>query len=279
VKEGMRLVRRGKVKDVYEVSEGRLVFVFSDRVSAFDVVLPTPIPRKGEVLCRFAEFFFNRLGYPHHMIRRIDERSIEVKRLRMVPIELVVRGYIYGSLYERMIKGEVDLGVEPVLAAELPEPLFDPTTKSDVKDVPVTEAEILKMGVLGRDELEHLREVSIEIYRKISDLARRAGFILADLKLEFGRDEDGKLLLADSIGPDEFRLWPVESYRPGRPQESFDKQIVRDWLIRIGYRERLEEARRKGLPPPPPPELPEEIVRTTSMRYIEAFERLTGERL
>ncbi|MEM0374867.1 MAG: phosphoribosylaminoimidazolesuccinocarboxamide synthase [Nitrososphaerota archaeon] len=275
----MRLVRRGKVKDVYEVSEGRLVFVFSDRVSAFDVVLPTPIPRKGEVLCRFAEFFFNRLGYPHHMIRRIDERSIEVKRLRMVPIELVVRGYIYGSLYERMIKGEVDLGVEPVLAAELPEPLFDPTTKSDVKDVPVTEAEILKMGVLGRDELEHLREVSIEIYRKISDLARRAGFILADLKLEFGRDEDGKLLLADSIGPDEFRLWPVESYRPGRPQESFDKQIVRDWLIRIGYRERLEEARRKGLPPPPPPELPEEIVRTTSMRYIEAFERLTGERL
>ncbi|MEM2493532.1 MAG: phosphoribosylaminoimidazolesuccinocarboxamide synthase [Nitrososphaerota archaeon] len=279
MKEGMRLVRRGKVKDVYEVSEGRLVFVFSDRVSAFDVVLPTPIPRKGEVLCRFAEFFFNRLGYPHHMIRRIDERSIEVKRLRMVPIELVVRGYIYGSLYERMIKGEVDLGVEPVLAAELPEPLFDPTTKSDVKDVPVTEAEILKMGVLGRDELEHLREVSIEIYRKISDLARRAGFILADLKLEFGRDEDGKLLLADSIGPDEFRLWPVESYRPGRPQESFDKQIVRDWLIRIGYRERLEEARRKGLPPPPPPELPEEIVRTTSMRYIEAFERLTGERL
>ncbi|MEM2042647.1 MAG: phosphoribosylaminoimidazolesuccinocarboxamide synthase [Nitrososphaerota archaeon] len=275
----MRLVRRGKVKDVYEVSEGRLVFVFSDRVSAFDVVLPTPIPRKGEVLCRFAECFFSRLGYPHHMIRRIDERSIEVKRLRMVPIELVVRGYIYGSLYERMIKGEVDLGVEPVLAAELPEPLFDPTTKSDVKDVPVTEAEILKMGVLGRDELEHLREVSIEIYRKISDLARRAGFILADLKLEFGRDEDGKLLLADSIGPDEFRLWPVESYRPGRPQESFDKQIVRDWLIRIGYRERLEEARRKGLPPPPPPELPEEIVRTTSMRYIEAFERLTGERL
>ncbi|MEM2233641.1 MAG: phosphoribosylaminoimidazolesuccinocarboxamide synthase [Nitrososphaerota archaeon] len=275
----MRLIKRGKVKDVYESASDRLVFVFTDRVSAFDVVLPTPIPRKGEVLCRFAEFFFNYLGVPHHMVRKIDERSIEVKRLRMIPVEFIVRGYIYGSLYERMLRGEVDLGVEPVLAAELPEPILDPTTKSDVKDVPITGDEIVRSGILSADEFEHLKEVSIEIYRKIADLARKAGFILADLKLEFGRDDDGLILLADSIGPDEFRLWSAESYSPGKRQESYDKQIVRDWLISTGYRDRLEDARKRGLPPPTPPELPRDVVELTSRRYIEAFERLTGERI
>lgn len=275
----MRLLRRGKVKDIYELDGKTLVFKFSDRVSAFDVILPTPIPRKGEVLCRFAKFFFENLGVPHHMIEMNPPNSLLVKKLKIVPIEFVVRGYLYGSLYERVIRGEVkNLGIEPILAVKLPRPLLDPTTKSDVKDVPITREEILSSSIIDEERLRYMESTSITIYEKISRLADKAGFILADLKLEYGIDESGRVLLADSIGPDEFRLWPAETYFPGKPQESYDKQIVRDWLIKTGYKSRLDDARSKGLPPPPPPELPREIVELTSMRYIEAYERLTGEK-
>lgn len=274
----MRLLRRGKVKDIYELDEKTLLFKFSDRVSAFDVILPTPIPRKGEVLCRFAKFFFENLGVAHHMVEMNPPNSLLVKKLKIVPIEFVVRGYLYGSLYERVIRGEVkNLGIESILAARLPKPLLDPTTKSDLMDVPITREEILSSSIIDEERLRYMESTSIAIYEKISRLADKAGFILADLKLEYGIDESGEVLLADSIGPDEFRLWPAETYSPGKPQESYDKQIVRDWLIKTGYKSRLEEARSKGLPPPPPPELPREIVEFTSMRYIEAYERLTGE--
>lgn len=270
------MIKRGKVKDIYEVAEDVLLFEFSDRVSAFDVVLPTPIPRKGEVLNRFAEFFFKVVEFPNHMIERVSPRQMTVKRLSIIPIEFVIRGYLYGSLYERVQKGEVRLDIEPVLAAKLPSPILDPTTKSDVKDVPITKQEVVSQRLLLETEYDMLSDVSIRIYNKLAGLADKAGFIMADLKIEFGKDKMGNVYLADSIGPDEFRLWPKESYKVGKPQESFDKQVVRDWLISVGYRDALNKARSQNLPPPPPPELPRDIVELTAKRYIEAFERITG---
>jgi phosphoribosylaminoimidazole-succinocarboxamide synthase len=276
----MMLVRRGKVKDIYTLDDKKLLFHFTDRVSAFDIVLPTPIPRKGEVLARFAKFFFERLGVRHHMLDYKTPNSLIVKRLKMIPIEFVVRGYLYGSLYERVRRGEVKIeGVRGVLAEKLPYPLLDPTTKSDIKDLPITTREIVERGILGEDEIRFLEKVSISIYEKIAKIADAAGFILADLKIEFGFDESGEILLADSIGPDEFRLWPKEAYEPGKPQESFDKQLIRDWLTEIGYKRAVDEARRNNLPMPEPPELPTDLVMKVSNRYIEAYERMTGERL
>lgn len=272
----MRLLRSGKVKDIYELDESRLLFKFSDRVSAFDIILPTKIPRKGEVLCKFAKFWFERLGVPHHMIGVSGRDSMIVKRLRMIPVEFVVRGYLYGSLYERVMRGEVKIEGEPILAARLPRPILDPTTKSDVKDVPITSDEVLRNGILSQDEWGYLESTSLRVYEKMSRLADRAGFIMADVKLEYGVDEEGRILLADSIGPDEFRIWPAESYAPGKAQESYDKQLVRDWLIKIGYKADVDRARREKLPIPPPPELPAELVEEVAKRYIAAYERITG---
>jgi len=165
------------------------------------------------------------------------------------------------------------------MAQKLPQPTFDPTTKSDVKDEPITVEQILDEGWLSTDQLEELRGKSLSIYRTMSGRAENAGFILADLKLEFGFDEDENIILGDSIGPDEFRLWPKEHYHPGRVQESYDKQPVRDWLSKIGYKKTLDKARSEGQPVPLPPKLPTELVREISKRYIVAYERLTGHKL
>jgi len=271
--------KRGKVKDVYELGDGQLLFVFTDRVSAYDVVLPSVIPRKGEVLCKLAAFWFGYLKTPHHMVRLDNSNRMVVRKLKMVPVECVVRGYLYGSLHDRLVKGEISLPVEPVLASKLPEPIFDPTTKSDVKDEPITIEQIENEGWLDPEQIEALKETSINIYNTMSLRAEGAGFILADLKLEFGFDEEGNIFLADSIGPDEFRLWPKDQYAPGKIQESYDKQPIRDWLAKMGYKKTLDEARRAGQPTPRPPDLPPDLVAETSRRYVVAYERLTGLKL
>ncbi|MCX8162455.1 MAG: phosphoribosylaminoimidazolesuccinocarboxamide synthase [Candidatus Bathyarchaeota archaeon] len=277
----LELVKRGKVKDIYLLDNERLLFHFTDRVSAFDVVLPSTIPFKGEVLCRMAAFWFryleDRLGVEHHMLRVEPPNFMVVRRMEMIPIEFVVRGYIYGSLYERMLRGEVNLPVEPVLAAKLPEPILDPTTKFEEKDRPITRGEAIARGWVTSSEYDRLEDLSIDIYEAMRRRAEEAGFILADLKIEFGR-YSGRIILGDSIGPDEFRLWVKSTYSPGRFQDSFDKQPVRDWLDKVGYRNRLDEARRRGEPTPEPPNLPRELIEEVSRRYIEAYERLSGER-
>jgi len=271
--------KRGKVKDIYELDSQELLFVFTDRVSAYDIVLPSTIPRKGEVLCKLAAYWFNYLKVPHHMVRVEDANRLVVQRLKMIPVECVVRGYLYGSLYERLVKGEVNLPVKPINAGKLPEPYFDPTTKSEVKDEPVTVDQIVDEGWLDTEEITALKERSVSIYKKMSERADKAGFILADLKLEFGFDDESNIVLADSIGPDEFRLWPKENYSPGKNQESYDKQLIRDWLSKIGYKKTLDEARKAGQPIPRPPDLPKDLIDETSKRYIVAYERLTGLKL
>src|SRR3989442_1418278 len=268
--------KRGKVKDVYDIGHDQLLFLFTDRVSAYDVVLPSTIPRKGEVLCKLAAFWFNNLNTPHHMIRVEDKNRMIVRKLKMIPVEAVVRGYLYGSLYERLTKGEISLPVEAVLAAKLPEPYFDPTTKSEVKDEPVTVEQIEEEGWLDSEQLEAMRSKTVEIYNKMSVRAEKAGFILADLKLEFGFDKQENIVLADSIGPDEFRLWPKANYTPGKIQESYDKQPIRDWLGKGGYKKTLDEARKDGQAKPRPPNLPADLLQQTRRRYIIAAKTLTG---
>src|SRR3989475_2200271 len=271
--------KRGKVKDIYELGNEELMFVFTDRVSAYDILLPSTIPRKGEVLCKLAAYWFNYLKVPHHMVRVENANRMVVQKLKMIPVECVVRGYLYGSLYERLVKGEVNLPVKPINATKLPEPYFDRTTKSDVKDEPVTVDQIVDEGWLDTEEITALKESSLNIYKKVSERADKAGFILADLKLEFGFDEECNIVLADSIGPDEFRLWPKENYSPGKNQESYDKQLIRDWLSKVGYKKTLDEARKAGQPTPRPPDLPKDLIDETSKRYVIAYERLTGLKL
>lgn len=274
-----RFIRSGKVKDIYELDAEHLLFKFTDRVSAFDVVLPTPIPRKGEALCKMGAYWFETLGVPHHMVRLEGPDSMVVKKLKMIMVECVVRGYLYGSLFERVGKGEVSLPVEKVLAAKLPAPLFDPTTKSEVHDEPITEGRIVEEGLMAEDELEKVKSSTVDVYLKMSEKAKGAGFILADLKLEFGRDEGGKILMADSIGPDEFRMWPAAAYAPGKNQESYDKQPVRDWLQSSGYKAQLDAARKEGKAAPPAPELPRDLVEEVSRRYVHVYESITGRKL
>lgn len=271
-------VRSGKVKDIYKIDDDHLLFYFTDRVSAFDVVLPSTIPRKGEVLNKLSAYWFETLGVPHHMVALEGSNGMLVKTMKMIPVECVVRGYLYGSLFERFSKGEVSLPVERVLAAKLPQPYFDPTTKSEVKDEPITEAEIVREGRMTAAETAEVKNSTFAIYETMNRRAAAAGFILADLKLEFGR-RDGKVILGDSIGPDEFRMWPADKYAPGKSQDSYDKQPVRDWLISVGYRDKLEKARKAGEPVPPPPLLPQDLIDLVSGRYIHIYETFTGKKL
>jgi len=273
-----KFLRSGKVKDIYDLDTRHLLFHFTDRVSAFDVILPTQVPKKGEVLCRLGAFWFETLGVRNHMVRMEGKDMMVVRKLEMFPIESVVRGYMYGSLYDRVKAAEVSFPSATEMAAELKEPYFDPTTKSDVKDVPITNSEIIARKLMSEAELGKIRELSASIYRKLATRARHAGFILADVKLEFGKDDHGEVVLGDSIGPDEFRLWPAESYKVGKVQESYDKQVIRDWLTGIGYKKSLDEARKSGLKLPAPPELPPDLVSEVTGRYIGAYEKLTGRR-
>ncbi len=277
----MRLVRKGKVKDIYELDDGNVLFQFSNRVSAFDIKMATPIPRKGEVLCRFGEFWFNALGTPHHMLKVQDNDKMVVKKLNMIPLECVVRGYFYGSLQERYrdhIGKSLPADYKPVLAGKLPRPIFDPTTKSEEHDIPVSKQQAIEMGLVSEQDYDYLKKTSIALYEKMSGIADRGGFIIADVKFEFGRDSNGRILLADSLGPDEYRLWLKQDYQPGKVQEAYDKQHLRDWLIKTGFKTEIDRLAKEGKKPDPPQVAPE-IVSELARRYIFAYERISGKRL
>jgi phosphoribosylaminoimidazole-succinocarboxamide synthase len=277
----MRLMRSGKVKDIYELDSGNILFHFSDRISAFDVKMATPIPKKGEVLCKFAEFWFDTLETPHHMLKVVAKDKMEVKKLQMIPLECVVRGYFYGSFVERYkerLGKELPSSFTPLLGSKLPEPIFDPTTKSEEHDRPIDRHRIVSLGILSEDDYNFVERTSISLYRKMSTIVDRAGFIIADVKFEFGLDEKGNILLGDSLGPDEYRLWFKSSYHPGKIQESYDKQLLRDWLIKKGFKDTIERLAKEGRKPDSP-HISSSVTNELSRRYIFAYELISGRRL
>ena len=274
----MKFLTSGKVKDVYELEDGKLLFKFSNRVSAYDVKFKDEIPKKGEVLCKFAQYWFKKLGVPNHFVERKSDTEIVVRKLNMLPIECVVRGYFYGSLVSRWKDGKISLedGTQTDLAAKLPRPIFDPTTKS-AHDMPVNREEVISQKLVTNDEYDWLSEESIKIYEKMARIADNAGFILADLKLEFGK-LNNEIILADSIGPDEFRLWPKDEYKIGETQQAYDKQLLRDWLTENGYQKKFDDARSSGNEPIAP-SIPTDLISKMTQRYVTAYQKLTGDTL
>ncbi len=290
------LLRRGKVRDVYDVGGGRLLLVATDRISAFDVVLPQPIPLKGYVLTQITAWWLRQLSaaQPHHLISvSADEivdavpaladsrsvwqgRSMLVRVTRPLPIECVVRGYIAGSAWaEYRASGTLAGAALPVGLLEcagLDPPIFSPATKAEEgHDENITFAAVEE--VVGRETAQALRARTLALYQQARARAERSGIIIADTKFEFGLTERGELLLIDEVlTPDSSRFWPSADYRPGRGQPSFDKQPVRDFL------EQLTRAGRWNKQPPAP-DLPDEVARATTERYREVYQRLTGERL
>ena len=270
----LKFLTSGKVKDLYDVDDDTILFKFSDRVSAFDVKFNQDIPEKGKILCKFAEFWFDKLDVPNHFVRQESDNQIIVKKMNMLPIECVVRGYFYGSLINRWKKGEVTVpeGTDTTMAAKLPEPIFDPTTKSE-HDIPIDKSKALEMNLVTEEQFDWLKNTSISIYKKMAEIADSVGFILADLKLEFGL-LNGKITLGDSIGPDEYRLWPKDSFEVGKIQEAYDKQLLRDWLTANGFQKQFDDAREKG-EEPIAPQIPQEIISKMTQRYVTAFEKLS----
>jgi len=271
----LKFLTSGKVKDVYELEDGKLLFKFSNRVSAYDVKFKDEIPKKGEVLCKFAQYWFKKLDVPNHFVERKSDTEIVVRKLKMLPIECVVRGYFYGSLVSRWNDGKISLedDTQTDLAAKLPNPIFDPTTKS-AHDMPVNREEVISQKLVTNDEYDWLSEESIKIYEKMARIADNAGFILADLKLEFGK-LNNEIILADSIGPDEFRLWPKDEYKIGETQQAYDKQLLRDWLTENGYQKKFDDARSSGNEPIAP-SIPTDLISKMTQRYVTAYQKLTG---
>ena len=272
----MELIHSGKVRDVYADGDD-LILVASDRVSIYDVVLPTPVPGKGRILTQLSLWWFDRLGdiTPNHVISATDVpgewagRAIRCQRLEMVPVECIARGYLAGlglSAYQESgaVSG-VPLPPGLVEASKLPEPVFTPTTKAAAgHDEPMTYAEVA--ALVGEQTAADLRRITLEVYQRGADLAAERGIIVADTKLEFGRAKDGTLVLADEVlTPDSSRFWPADSYQPGRPQHSFDKQYLRDWSTSIGW-DRKE----------PGPEIPDDVLGVLTARYTELFDRITA---
>ena len=279
----MKLIRKGKVKDIYETNNNTLIFSFSNRISAFDVILNDEIPYKGKVLCDFARYWFKILKGKNHFRRRVDTDKIEVGKLNMIPIECVVRSYLYGSLYTRYLQNSIEIsGTEEYfanndlqLASKLPGLVFDPTTKSDQHDKPLSETQILKNRLLNETELMQLKKQSLDLFEQVNTIVSDSGFILSDIKFEFGKDpKTGEIILGDSIGPDEFRIWNKGDYQVGHIQDSYDKQILRDWLEEIGFRQEVEKCNNSRLEPNIP-KLPKEIIEKISQRYVDAYERIT----
>jgi phosphoribosylaminoimidazole-succinocarboxamide synthase len=276
--ERHRLVNRGKVRDIYEVGP-RLLFVASDRISTYDVVHPTPIPDKGAVLTGLSAFWFARTEdiCPNHVVSHADVpeevrgRAVLAERLEMFPVECVVRGYITGSGWKDYLTTGSVCGIalpEGLSESEqLPEPIFTPATKAEVGDHDENVDFDRAAEIVGdRALLEELRRLSLAIYARAAQHAHERGIILADTKLEFGRDRDGRIVLGDeAVTPDSSRFWPADGYEPGRPQPSFDKQFVRDWAAGSGWDKS-----------PPAPALPDDVVAGTRERYVEAYERITG---
>ncbi|MEX2458679.1 MAG: phosphoribosylaminoimidazolesuccinocarboxamide synthase [Actinomycetota bacterium] len=280
-----QLFAQGKVRDIYEAGPDRLLMVASDRISAFDVVLPTPIPDKGRVLTALSLFWFDKTAdvvanhlltadareYPAEFADTPDlpGRSMLVRRAEMVPIECVARGYLSGSGWKEYRESGSVCGIPlPDGLTEsdrLPEPIFTPATKAVTghdENISLEQA----AEVVGEGLAQRLKELTLTVYERGADIARERGIIVADTKFEFGF-VDGELVLADEVlTPDSSRFWPADAYAPGGPQQSFDKQYVRDWLDASGWDHE-----------PPPPELPSDVARATAGRYREAYERLSGE--
>lgn len=272
----MKFIHSGKVKDVYELDEENLLFHFTDRVSAYDVPMVTDIKGKGEILCKFAELWFNHLDTKNHMVRLDAKDKMVVRKLSMIPLECVVRGYMYGSLFERYTVGGNIMGLDPdlKLASRMREPVFDPTTKSQIHDAPISEAQILQKEILTNNELNYLKNTSMSLYNQMSIISDKAGFIMADVKFEFGKDpKSDEIILADSLGPDEFRMWDKESYKVGEEQVSYDKQFLRDWLIKVGFRDKVKMS--KDGDKPIPPELPSAVVKELLKRYSHVYENIS----
>jgi len=275
-------VRRGKVRDVFDFGD-RLLFVASDRISAFDYVLPNGIPRKGEVLTRLSRFWFDRLDVPNHLLdegldtlplpedadlQALVPRSMVVRRTQVVPVECVVRGYLAGSGWveyqrDRSVCGiQLPEGLQE--SSRLPEPIFTPATKAESGHDENISFEVA-CEQIGADLTAKLQALTLSIYNDAASYAASRGIILADTKFEFGL-LDGQIILIDEVlTPDSSRFWPADDYEPGRAQASFDKQFVRDWLLQSGWDRNS-----------PPPELPDDIISRTAARYAEAYERLTG---
>ncbi|MCA1631473.1 MAG: phosphoribosylaminoimidazolesuccinocarboxamide synthase [Acidobacteria bacterium] len=283
------LVRRGKVRDVYGVGEDRLLVVATDRISAFDCILPTQIERKGEVLTQISRFWFERLAHvtPHHMIttevgampvevRRhapvLRGRSMLARRTEVFPVECVARGYLAGSGWKDYQRtGEICGHKLPAGLREsdkLPAPIFTPATKAEEgHDENISEARVRE--IVGDEVTERLRDTTLRLYAEAEAYARTRDIIIADTKFEFGRDGDGHVILIDeALTPDSSRFWSLDAYEPGRPQASFDKQFVRDYLETLDWDKR-----------PPAPALPTEVAAATTARYLEAYRLLTGTEL
>ena len=274
----MKLLHSGKVRDLY-LDGDDLLLVASDRISIYDVVLPTPIPDKGAVLTQLSVWWFERLAdlVPHHIVSATDVppefagRAVRCRRLEMLPVECIARGYLAGlGLEEYEKQGAVSGVALPtglVEGSALPEPIFTPTTKAPVgeHDEFLTFDDVT--AIVGADTAVRLRELTLAVYTRGAQVAARNGILVADTKLEFGRDlSTGEIVLADEVlTPDSSRFWPADSWEPGRPQFSFDKQFVREWSRTLAW-DRT----------PPGPEIPAEVVAATRERYVEAYERITG---
>lgn len=284
---GFTLFARGKVRDLY-AANGHLLFVATDRISAFDYVLPTGIPRKGQVLTQLSLFWFDFLRdlvanhvvaadvdqYPaalRSLRHLLEGRSMLVRRAKMVPIECVVRGYLSGSGWKDYQRTGSVCGIRLppglVESDRLPEPLFTPATKAETgHDINISFEETA--ASVGQETAEQLRDLSLAIYRRAAEYAEKRGIIIADTKFEIGFVNEELVLADEVLTPDSSRFWPVAGYRPGGPQPSFDKQYVRDYLEQIGWNKQ-----------PPAPELAPEVVARTSEKYMEAYRRLTGREL
>jgi phosphoribosylaminoimidazole-succinocarboxamide synthase len=280
---GYRHLHSGKVRDLYETPDGLLLMVASDRISAYDFVLPTPIPDKGRILTQLSLWWFERLAdiVPNHVVSvdvpaEVEGRAVLCRRLEMFPVECVARGYLAGSgLVDYRATGSVcGVSLPDGLddGSRLPEPIFTPATKAALgeHDENVSYDEVV--AVVGEPVAAELRRLTLAVYSRAQEIALERGIVVADTKLEFGRTEDGRVVLADEVlTPDSSRFWPADEWQPGRPQPSYDKQFVRDWLTSpaSGW------DRSSGQPPPA---LPDDVVAKTRAKYVEAYERLTGRR-
>ena len=281
--QGLSHVYSGKVRDLYELPDGQLLFVASDRISAYDHVLPTPIPDKGRILTQLSLWWFEQLAdlVPNHVVStdvpaEVAGRALVCERLAMAPVECVARGYLTGSgLLDYQRDGAVcGIPLPPGLvdASRLPEPIFTPATKAALGEHDENVSFEAVRGTVGDPTAEDLRRLTLAVYGRAEAVARERGIIVADTKLEFGHRPDGTLVLADEVlTPDSSRFWPADSWQPGRPQPSFDKQYVRDWLTspESGWSKDSGD---------PPPALPDDVVERTRAKYVEAYERLTGRR-
>jgi phosphoribosylaminoimidazole-succinocarboxamide synthase len=284
---GIPKLKSGKVREVFDLGD-KLLFVATDRISAFDCVMPNGIPRKGEVLTRISYFWFGQTEefQPNHLLSKANDplppvlqdhadalagRSMIVKKARPLAIECVVRGYLAGSGWKEYQKSQTVCGIKlpPGLkeSSELPEPIFTPATKAETghdENISFDQA----VDIVGRETAEKVRDASLRIYNYARDYARKRGIIIADTKFEFGHFENDLVLIDEVLTPDSSRFWPADQFQEGRGQPSFDKQFVRDYLETLDW----DKA-------PPAPELPEDIIARTQAKYLEAYERLTGQPL